>query len=353
MDKRLRLNAEGTIGFFAVSVIIFWMWRFFRSYFLFVAILLMIAGGIISAVCLWAVQEKIQAEIVLPSHRMGKNADVPFDIRLTNPLRLAGFAIDVTYRCENLFTGSVEKKREKLWASPGKGEKFHCLLSSRHAGRLKVSVEECRVYDFLHIFYLAYREMGDAEILACPAFSDGEGEVEPCSYIEGFPGKNESRKRGVEFNPDYEIREYSAGDELKNIHWKLSAKQGEMMVRERLSAGREKINVLLPLGDNLDENDALVESLYSMCRLLLFREYPIQLFWQGVNEELCSRYIVESGELENALGEILSTDGRHVPGSAEEQMAAEHPSESCILVKTGVFRGVYISCQQESRRLDF
>ena len=66
-----------------------------------------------------------------------------------------------------------------------------------------------------------------------------------------------------------------------------------MMVRERLSAGREKINVLLPLGDNLDENDALVESLYSMCRLLLFREYPIQLFWQGVNEELCSRYIVE------------------------------------------------------------
>lgn len=126
-----------------------------------------------------------------------------------------------------------------------------------------------------------------------------------------------------------------------------------MMVRERLSAGREKINVLLPLGDNLDENDALVESLYSMCRLLLFREYPIQLFWQGVNEELCSRYIVESGELENALGEILSTDGRHVPGSAEEQMAAEHPSESCILVKTGVFRGVYISCQQESRRLDF
>ena len=70
---------------------------------------------------------------------------------------------------------------------------------------------------------------------------------EPCSYIEGFPGENESRKRGVEFNPDYEIREYSAGDELKNIHWKLSAKQGEMMVRERLSAGREKINVLLPL----------------------------------------------------------------------------------------------------------
>lgn len=115
------------------------------------------------------------------------------------------------------------------------------------------------------------------------------------------------------------------------------------MVRERLAAGREKINVLLPLGENLDENDALMESLYGMCRLLLSKEYPIQLFWQGVDHGLCSSYIMELGEFENVLGEILSANGVHVSGFIEEQMAIEHSAESYILIKTGAYKGAYVT----------
>ncbi len=338
MDKRLRLSIKGTIGFLAVFAILLWMWSFFRSYLLFMAILLMITSVIISAAGLWSVRDKLRAEIVLPRRRVGKNTEIPVEIRFANPLRFAGFAIDVTYRCENIFTGSAEGKKEKLWAAPGKGGKVQYLLNSRYAGRLRISVEECRVFDFLHLFYLTYRAAGDGEVLVWTAFADGEEAEERYSSIEGFPKENESRKRGVEYNPDYEIREYIAGDELKNIHWKLSAKQGEMMVRERLAAGREKVNVLLPLGDDLDENDALMESLYGMCRLLLSKDYPIQLFWQGVNEELCSRYIVEHGELENTLGEILSLYGRHASCYIEEQMSMEHPAENYILCQPVIGR---------------
>lgn len=342
MDKRLRLRVQGTIGFLAVFAVILWMWSFFRSYMLFMVMLLMIAAVILSAVSLWHVCDRIQAEVVLPHHRVGKNTDIPVDIRFASPLRFAGFAVDVTYRCENSFTGSVEERTEKLWAAPGKGGKLQYLLNSRYAGRLRISVEECRVYDFLHLFCLTYRAVKEAEALVWPVFSEGEAAEELYACVEGFPKENESRRRGVEYNPDYEIREYIAGDELKSIHWKLSAKQGKMMVRERLAAGREKVNVLLPLGENLDENDALIESLYGMCRLLLSKEYPIQLFWQGAGRELCSRYIVESGELENALGEILSIDGRHVSGFIEEQMSIEHFGESYILVRTGAYKGAYI-----------
>ncbi|MDE5716383.1 MAG: DUF58 domain-containing protein [Lachnospiraceae bacterium] len=314
------------------------------------ALLLMTAGFIISTVSLWLVRGRIQAEIDLPSHRVGKNTDIPVDIRVLHPMRFVGFAIDITYRRENLFTGSREERKEKLWAVPGKGGSLKVLLNSRYVGQLRVSVEECKVYDLLHIFYLTYREEKASEVLAWPAFSEGEDREELCACIEGFPEENECRKRGVEYNPDYEIREYQDGDELKSIHWKLSAKQDKTMVRERLSAGREKINVVLPLGENADENDALIESLYGMCRLLLFKGYPIQLFWQGVGHGLFSRYIMEPGEFENALGEILSTNGIHASGSIEEQMSIEHPMESYILVKTGDYKGVYVSCQQGTGR---
>lgn len=331
MDKRLRLNIKGTIGFLVVAAILLWMWSFFRSYLLFVAILLMIAGVILSAVSLWRVRGGIRVEIAAPRHRVGKNTEIPVGICFANPLRFVGVAIDVTYRCENMFTGNTEEKREKMWAVPGKGGKLRCLLSSGYAGQLRISVEECRVYDFLHLFYLAYRTEKDREVLVWTAFVDGEEAEERFSRIEGFPGEHESRRRGVEYNPDYEIREYAAGDELKNIHWKLSAKQDKLMVRERLASGREKISVLLPLGDKPDENDALVESLYGMCRLLLAKEYPIQLFWQGGRQQLCSRYIAEPGELESAMEEILSTCGIHVPGSTEAQMSMAHPGEPYLL----------------------
>lgn len=342
MDKRLRLNGKGVIGFLAVFAVLVWMWSFFRSYLLFLVMLLMITYVIISAVSLWLVRDGIRTEIVLPYHRVGKNTDVPVDIRVLHPLRVFGFAIDLTYRFGNLFTGSMEEKKEKLWAAPGKGASFRVLANSRYAGRLTVWVEECKVYDFLQMFYLTYRMEKDAGVLVWPMFSDGEETEELYESVEGFPKENESRKRGTEYNPDYEVREYVAGDELKNIHWKLSAKQDKLMVRERLAAGKEKINVLLPLGERPDENDALMEALYGLCRLLLTKEYPVQLFWQGAGQALCSRFIVEQGELENVLGEILSTGGLRVSGAAEAQMAIEHPAESYILVKTGAWKGVYV-----------
>lgn len=345
MDKKLRLSVSGTIRFLAVFALILWIWSFFRSYLLFLFMLLMITGVILSALTLWSVRDKIQTETVLPYHRVGKNTDIPLAIRISNPLRLAGFAIDVTYRRENLFTGSREERKEKLWAAPRRGGSLNYLLNSRYAGQIRVSVTECRLYDLLHLFCLTFREEKGSEVLVWPLFSDGEETEELYEYIEGFPQEDESRKRGAEYNPDYEIREYIPGDELKSIHWKLSAKQGEMMVRERLAAGREKVNVLLPLSGDPDENDALMESLYGICRLLLSRGYPIQLFWQGPAGALCSRYIVESGELENILGEILSTNGIRVSGFIEEQMSIEHSSERYILVKTGQYKGAYVSCQ--------
>lgn len=342
MDKRLRLSIKGTLSFCILFVLILWMWSFFRSYLLFMVILLMIAGVIISAVTLWLARNRLWTEAVLPFNRVGKNTDFVFDIHLVNSMRFVGFEADVSYRWSNVFTGYSEHKKEKLWASPVKGGRIKYFLNSRYAGRVEVTIEEFIVYDFLHIFYLKGCGKKGSEVLVWPAFRDGEETEEIYDCIEGFPKENESKRRGTDYNPDYEVREYIPGDELKSIHWKLSAKQGRMMVRERLATGREKVNVLLPLSEDISENDALMEALYGLCRLLLGKEYPIQLYWPGKGNELCSCFIMEQGELENALGEILSTNGMHKPGLVEEQMSIEHPAENYILIKTGVYKGAYI-----------
>lgn len=338
MEKKLRLNTKGVIRFLILYLLLVAMWWFFRSYMLFLALFLLPCCEVVSGLLLWMSRDKLWAETVLPTHRVGKNTDFIFDVRVHNTGKITGFAAEVTYRFCNVFTGHEEQKDIRLWISPGVGCEIKQQLKSKFAGRVEAEIVKFAVYDLFHVFILTGCTTQSSAVLVWPAFTESD-EEEIYSCVEGFPKENESRKRGAEYNPDYEVREYIPGDELKSIHWKLSAKQDRLMVRERLATGREKINVLLPLGESREENDSLLEALYGLGRLLLNKEYPVQLYWPG-EEMLRGCFVAELGELENALSEILSSGG-HV-GNARELMEMEHPGENYILIQTGAYKGAYI-----------
>ncbi|MDE7252525.1 MAG: DUF58 domain-containing protein [Acetatifactor sp.] len=342
MGRKLRLSVKGTLCFLILFGLTLWAWSFFRSYLLFLAMILMVGSVLASFFLLWFHRGNLQAQVLLPSGRVGRDTPFQLCVRAYNAGKLVGFTADITYSWKNMFTGFGESKKEHVWMKPAGGNESKGILNSRYAGRVEACVEEFVVYDFFHIFCLRGCEKGSASVTVWPGFSDGEEQEELFSSVEGFPKENESKKRGTDYNPDYEIREYVPGDELKTIHWKLSAKQSKLMVRERLASGREKINVVLPLGEERAENDGLMEALYGLGRLLLQKEYPVQLFWMGQEQRLQTRFIAEIGEFENALGEILSTSGIHQSGLAEEQMRVEHPGESYILIQTGAYKGAYI-----------
>lgn len=341
MEKRLTLSPWGILKYCILLGITLYAWNFFRSYFLFLALLLIVCSPVASFLLLWLGRDTLRAQVLLPAERVGRDTAFSFALRVDNPKRIAAFTAEVTYCWNNLFTGYAERKKQRIWVTPGQGSEIKLLLSSRYAGRVDVRIEAFQVFDLLHMFCLRGCEKTDASVIVWPAFSEAEEETLQ-SCVEGFPQENEMKKRGTDYNPDYEIREYIPGDELKNIHWKLSAKQEQLMVRERLRTGRDKISVLLPLGDNRELNDDLIEALYSLGRLLLQKEYPIQLYWPGRGVLLRGCFIAEQGELEYALSEILSDSGLHEPGAAEIQMSVEHPSESYILIQTGAYKGAYI-----------
>ncbi len=341
MGRGLRLSIKGTLRFCILFGLTLWLWWFFRSYLFFLALVLMAGCVAVSGVILWRYRNTLRVEMTLPSGRVGRGTDFSFGIRTHNPGKITGFTADITYTWRNVFTGFCESKTEHILIEPAGGSEQRGLLNSRFAGRVEVCVEKFVVYDFFHIFLLSGCDRKNADVTVWPGFAEVE-EAELYNCVEGFPKENESRRRGTDYNPDYEIREYIPGDELKTIHWKLSAKQGKLMVRERLATGRERINVLLPLGDDREQNDGLMEALYGLGRLLIHKEYPVQLFWQGREDSLESRFVAELGEFENVFGEILSGSGLHRPGGAQEQMAAEHPGENYILIQTGAYKGAYI-----------
>ena len=338
MNRKLRLNMAGVVRLAAGYLLLLGMWFFFRSYLLFLMLAVIPCLVLLSCAGLQINRDKLWAEVAMPFNRVGKNKDFTFDIRLHNNAKVVGFAADVVYEYGNAFTGFRERESKRLWLVPAKGCIIRQQLRSAYAGRVEGKVTQFTVYDLFHVVSLSPGEGALGAVLVWPSFAEVE-EQEICSRVEGFPREAEIRKRGAEYNPDYEVREYIPGDELKSIHWKLSAKKEQLMVRERLASGREKVNVLLPLGDNSLQNDALLEALYSLGRLLLKKEYPVQLYWLGKGV-LQGCYILETGELEHAISRVLSSE----PGAGNAQllMETEHPGEKYILIQTGAYNGIYI-----------
>ena len=340
MDRRLTISPSGIIRYCILLAITLWVWSFFRSYFLFLALILVVCCPVISLLLLWFHRDALRVQMLLPPNRVGRSTDFLFDISVYNPGRAAAFTADITYSWSNLFTGYSEQRKQHMWIPPG-GSRISQLLSSRYVGRVEVRIENFAVYDLFHLFCLRGCDKADAHVVVWPAFSEvSEEEIRSC--VTDFPEEYELKKRGTDYNLDYEVREYIPGDELKNIHWKLSAKKEELMVRERLSQGREKINILLPLTEDRQLNDGLMESVYALGRLLIDKEYPIHVYWPGRGSALQGFFVSELGEFDGVISEILSDGGLHRPEDAETRMAEEHPTESYILVRTGAYKGAYI-----------
>ena len=341
MAKEVGISPGGTIRYGITFCLILAAWNFFRSYLLLLMLALMVCGAAVSFLLLWGGRGGVWAEVLLPAGPVGKTVQFPFSVRVHNSHRLAAYTADLTYSWHNLFTGASGRETRHLWVAPSSGGGIGQSMGSSFAGRVEVRLERLAVYDLLHLFCLRQCERRDADVIVWPRTAENEEEkVSDC--VEGFPGENELPKRGVDYNPDYEVREYQPGDELKNIHWKLSAKQRELMVRQRLSTGRDVMKVLLPLGESREQNDGLMDAGYGLCRALLREEYPIRLYWPGSAGRLRQCYVAEEGDLDRAVSEILSNSGIRGRDDVREQTAGEELNGGYIEVRTGAYRGAYI-----------
>lgn len=110
-------------------------------------------------------------------------------------------------------------------------------VNTRNCGQLECRAEKVRAYDCLGLFTFKRRAPEPAFITVMP-FSTGAYE------LPGMESKNiKVRARPAGPGDDYEIRDYRPGDPLRAVHWKLSSKQDELLVRETMEI--EKAEMIL------------------------------------------------------------------------------------------------------------
>lgn len=146
-------------------------------------------------------------------------------------------------------------------------------LQTDHCGGLIAQLHRPRMYDYLGLFRFKVRKTTVQTFLVWPGPVNMEVPPDLTQHI----ARSWKPKPGGGYGENHEIREYRPGDNLNQIHWKLSAKVGGLMLREPMEPERGLMLLTMDLCGTSEELDTKFGRLLWLGNWLLENRIPFDI----------------------------------------------------------------------------
>lgn len=257
----------------------------------------------------WAVnayvRRHLQADILIPA-TAAKRTAAGCRVRIRNsallPVMRCGCRVsirnDLTEEEQTVtLTGGVSARGESSQ---------NILLQSRYCGRLRVRISRFTLLDYLGLLPMQAPVKAEARLTILPNLfpMDADMTARPAYADDGA-----SDRRGEDRSEVYQLREYRPGDDIRQIHWKLSSKLDELILKE---ASQPESRSLLVFWDKRtgtpQQMDALAEVVSSTGAALLQGGVQYTLCWTE-GDDLQAQDILDENQLLQAIPELVKTRG--------------------------------------------
>ncbi len=121
---------------------------------------------------------------------------------------------------------------------PGDSSAYETKIVCKYRGEYEIGVKEVLITDFFRLFRFRYKVSGQIKALVSPRIV----QVPELKSVADLPMLLQRDAYGST-EPDLLVRDYQAGDELKRIHWKATAR--EQKLKTRLTTGKENRSIAL------------------------------------------------------------------------------------------------------------
>ena len=110
----------------------------------------------------------------------------------------------------------------------GRRQSTRTVFHAAHCGVCRPGVARCEVEGLFGLFTMTVtpKDTG-APLVVLPR----RYEAEPLTYAPGDPGMEAMARATEDINSPSDVRTYAPGDPMKKIHWKLSLRKRELLVR--------------------------------------------------------------------------------------------------------------------------
>ena len=234
-DRQTRLRRWALLGLWLLSLPVISFYGGAVSYGFFFGVTLV---PVVSAVYLLAVYLRFKIYQKLESRNVVCGQPVPYFFVLQNDDYFAFTSVGV-----RLFSSFsyVEKLPDgtSYELLPGDKYTFETKLVCKYRGEYEVGVKEIVITDFLRLFQISYRVPETIKALVLPRVV----RVNELQCIADIADLLQRETYRVQTQADVVVRDYVAGDALKQIHWKATAKAQALKVRNR--TGEEKTGIAI------------------------------------------------------------------------------------------------------------
>jgi len=176
-------------------------------------------------------------------------------------------------------------------------------MKLNYCGDLSIGIKNAYIYDPLKIFKCAIQCNDYNHVIVMPKL------VEPDYYTLHTPDNSildsqyfSKKTSGSDSSEIFDIREYKDGDSVSRIHWKLSAKQDNLIVKE-FSMPIHKLNVILvELSDGENEQqrknlDGVYELVYAIGNFACIKERSFKLVFYSKHIKALKIIEIESKDM--------------------------------------------------------
>lgn len=218
--------------------------------------------------------------------------------------------------CIELFYGNHSRILKKICFNSLPMQKgiYSVDIVAEYAGELRISCKKIILYDYLKLFKLRFSK-GKSEykinVLPRPVpldviYTENEnGEiVETVEYHQN--------KKGYDKTEIFDVREYRQGDDLKDVHWKLTEKMDRYMVKEYSMPISANLGIMVDITEYKEGfqsvviNDKLMELAYSICKSIVISNGKCEIFSiNKSNGRLIREIVGNEAELELAISRII------------------------------------------------
>ena len=189
-------------------------------------------------------------------------------------------------------------------------------LATEHCGTLYCSVTKVRICDYLGLFSFPLRAPEPRTVVVRPI----PVSMKELPQLNRYIARVWRPKQGGGFAENHELRLYRPGDSIQQIHWKLSAKTGKLILREPMEPERGRVLLCLDLRGSSPELDRMLGRLLWLGNHLLDIKITYEI--QCLTAQGCEHWSVSGPEeLQAALDAILSRE-RANGGSIRDRVEA-------------------------------
>ncbi len=176
-----------------------------------------------------------------------KGEKVCFHVDIVNESKVLYPYVEILfYGVDTIFNKHFKTK--KIAILPHSAGRYDFELECQYRGYYEVGLKRIRIKDFLGLFSLSYKVSEPRYVTVYPrivALDSFPISTNKLSYVEGMLSHKEEDQLTVS-----DTRQYAYGDSIKRIHWKLSAKKGEILVKNYDGAVTVGATILLDLEKN-------------------------------------------------------------------------------------------------------